>query len=115
MNKPYAWVIIPELVVEDVDKLANIQDLIDELRDWGFDPKENIETNDRGRGGEGEDDDPIVPNNETGGLKGQIIENFDHRFEEDRIVSLSFLEFDQEGVNKGKKGLNNGFDLDIID
>ena len=89
MNKPYAWVIIPELVGGDSDRRANIQDLIYELRDHNFDPSEEIETNDRGRGGEGEDDDPIVPNDENRGLRGQIIEDYNHRIEEERIASLT--------------------------
>ena len=110
MNKPYAWVIIPSVMAEDVDKLENLRSLISELRDFGFNPKEDIEPNDRGRGGEGEDDDPIVPNDETRGIIGEIIEDYEHAIEEDRIASLIFLEVIE---NKNKPDTNN--DLDFLD
>ncbi|MCP4483813.1 MAG: hypothetical protein GY823_04535, partial [Flavobacteriaceae bacterium] len=88
MSKPYAWVIIPSVMVEDVDKLANLRSLISELRDFGFNPKEDIEPNDRGRGGEGEDDEPIVPDDRTRGVIGEIIEDYEHMIEEERVASI---------------------------
>ncbi len=96
MNKPYAWVIIPSVMVEDVDKLANLRSLISELRDFGFNPKEDIEPNDRGRGGEGEDDDPIVPDDRTRGVIGEIIEDYEHMIEEERVASLTWEEVIQQ-------------------
>ena len=107
MNKPYAWVIIPSVMVEDVDKLANLRSLISELRDFGFNPKEDIEPNDRGRGGEGEDDDPIVPDDKTRGIIGEIIEDYEHAIEEERVASLTWEEKIQEEKNQGKNSSTN--------
>lgn len=42
MVKPYAWVIIPTIVHEDVDSKEHIGNLITELRDYGFKPYEDI-------------------------------------------------------------------------
>ena len=41
-NKPYAWVIVPTIVHEDSDAQEHIKELISELRDYGFDPSEDI-------------------------------------------------------------------------
>ncbi|MCP4483321.1 MAG: hypothetical protein GY823_01990, partial [Flavobacteriaceae bacterium] len=60
--------------------------------DFGFNPKEDIEPNDRGRGGEGEDDDPIVPDDRTRGVIGEIIEDYEHDVEEERVASLTWGE-----------------------
>lgn len=42
MNKPYAWVIVPTVVHEDADDKEHIGQLITELRDYGFNPSEDI-------------------------------------------------------------------------
>lgn len=44
MNKPYAWVIVPNIIHGDSDNMQNIQGLISELRDYGFNPSEDITT-----------------------------------------------------------------------
>ena len=61
MNKPYAWIILPAIKEEDKDKVANLEYLIEELRDYGFDPKEDIEPNDRGNGNSEVENNDIVP------------------------------------------------------
>ena len=93
MNKPYAWIIIPAVKNEDTDKLANLESIIDDLRDMGFDPAEHIEPNDRGRG-EGEDDkDDIVPSDSgLGRIVAQVIEDYDHKIEDERVASLTWNE-----------------------
>lgn len=42
MNKPYAWVIVSTVVHEDADDKEHIGQLINELRDYGFKPSEDI-------------------------------------------------------------------------
>ena len=89
MNKPYAWIIIPAMKREDDDKIANLESLIEDLRDFNFNPVEDIEPRDRPDSGEGEDDEDIVP--EDSSLRRAIseeIESFNHKIEEERIANL---------------------------
>jgi superfamily II DNA or RNA helicase len=90
MNKPYAWIIVPAVKTEDTDKLANLENLISELRDFGFNPAEDIEPKDRGNG-EGDDDrDPIVPEDSVRRVIGEVIEEYNHTIEKERIVNSTF-------------------------
>ena len=111
MNKPYAWIIIPAVKVEDTDKLANLENLIEALRDTGFDPKEDIEPHDRAEGGKKEDDEEIVPgDNSISGLVGQVVENYEHNVEEERVANLTFSQRMDEEENRGK---NNSEEFDF--
>ena len=103
MNKPYAWIIIPAIKNEDTDKLANLESIIDDLRDMGFDPAEHIEPNDRGRG-EGDDDrdDIVPPNSGIGRIIARTVEDYDHKIEEERVASLTWDEILQEEVKSGR-------------
>ncbi len=93
MNKPYAWIIIPAIKENDEDKLANISGLIEDLRDFGFDPKEDIEPNDRGRGKGEEDNDEIVPNSKNlRGLISKEVKEFNHNIEKEKIANKTFEE-----------------------
>lgn len=98
MNKPYAWVIIPAVKTEDDDKLANLRDLVDQLRDFDFDPREHIQPNDRGNGVGEDNNDPIVPEDSIRKLIAQEIENYDHEVESENIANLTWNE---------KRGFNN--------
>jgi superfamily II DNA or RNA helicase len=40
--KPYGWIIIPTILAEDEDNKAYLTNLIEELRDYGFKPEEDI-------------------------------------------------------------------------
>ena len=104
MNKPYAWIIIPAVKTEDGDKLANLRDLIDQLRDFDFNPAEDIEPNDRGNGDSEEGEDSIVPEDNIRRLVADVIENYDHNIEEERIANLTWDELVQNEINNG---LNN--------
>ena len=89
MNKPYAWIIIPALVREDDDKLSNLTHLIEELRDFEFNPAEDIEPKDDGRNTNGGEEDGIVPeDNRVSRLIAQEIEEFEHRIEEEQFIKL---------------------------
>ena len=102
MNKPYAWIIIPAVKTEDDDKLANMKGLIDQLRDFDFNPAEGIEPNDRGNGDSETDDDSIVPEDNIRRLVADVIENYDHNIEEERIANRTWEEIVQEQVESGK-------------
>lgn len=111
MNKPYAWIIIPAVMREDDDKLANLESLIDELRDFGFNPAEDIEPKDRGRSNKGDDDNEIVPeDNSISRVVAQIIENYEHNIEQERIANMTWEEKIQEQKNQGK---NSSLDFDF--
>ena len=104
MNKPYAWIIIPAVKTEDGDKLANLRDLIDQLRDHDFNPAEGIEPNDRGNGDSETDDDSIVPEDNIRRLVADVIENYEHVIEDERIANRTWEEVVQNEINNG---LNN--------
>jgi len=90
MNKPYAWVIIPAIKTEDTDKLANLESLIAELRDFGFNPSEDIEPNDKGNGDGDEDRDSIVPEDNIRRVIGEVIEDYKHKVEVEKKALLMF-------------------------
>lgn len=47
MNKPYAYIMIPSVYSGNADDKANVVQLITELRDYGFNPNEDIVGTDR--------------------------------------------------------------------
>jgi hypothetical protein len=49
-NKPYAWVIVPTIIHENADSKEHIGNLITELRDYGFNPSEDIVSTDTTNG-----------------------------------------------------------------
>lgn len=103
MHKPYAWIIIPALIREDDDKLSNLTHLIEELRDFEFNPAEDIEPKDGGRNTNGGEEDEIVPeDNRVNRLIAQEIEEFEHEIELERWAQMSFEEFTQTEVLEGK-------------
>jgi superfamily II DNA or RNA helicase len=50
MVKPYAWVIVPTIVHEDADDKEHVGNLITELREYGFDPSQDIVSTDSKNG-----------------------------------------------------------------
>jgi superfamily II DNA or RNA helicase len=42
MNKPYSYIIIPNVIHSNEDDMTNMKNLIEELRTYGFDPSEDI-------------------------------------------------------------------------
>ncbi len=89
MNKPYAWVIVPTIIHGDDDNKENIKNLIAELRDYNFKPSEDIVTTKSGNG--------IATINGPDALNeikkkcpniGQIIENVEADYEEERLARL---------------------------
>jgi superfamily II DNA or RNA helicase len=90
MNKPYAWVIVPTIIHEDADDKEHIGNLITELRDYGFNPSQDIVSTDTKNGL------PTVDGPE--GLNevkskcpniGKFIEKVEADYEAEYIASLS--------------------------
>jgi predicted helicase len=92
MNKPYAWIIIPALVGEDQDKLSNLKGLIEELRDFEYEPSELVEPQDRPKSGGESPEDEIVPeNNRARRAISEVMEEFEHKIEQEKRAN-DFLE-----------------------
>lgn len=90
LNKPYAWVIVPTIIHEDADSKEHIGNLITELRDYGFNPSEDIVSTDSKSGL------PVVEGPE--GLNeikkkcpniGEYIERVEADYESEHVASLS--------------------------
>lgn len=89
LNKPYAWIMIPAITTEDTDKLDNLRGVIEELRHFGYDPSELVESIERPRGIKGKDDEEIVPDaDRLGRVIGETIEEYEHRIEEEKIANM---------------------------
>jgi superfamily II DNA or RNA helicase len=90
MNKPYAWVIVPTIIHEDADDKEHIGNLITELRDYGFNPSQDIISTDA-KNGLPTVDGPEALNE----IKvkcpniGQFIEKVEADYEAEYVASLS--------------------------
>jgi len=79
MNKPYAYIMIPNLYVGNHDDSKYIEDLVNELRSFNYDPTEIIVTDDdiRGEGKFSIPDPGIGPRNSTIRHFSMIIEDME--------------------------------------
>ena len=97
MNKPYAWVIVPDIITGDSDNRENISNLIDELRDYGFRPSEDIVTTNPNNGLPTiEGPDALIEIKRKSPIVGQAIEKVEADYESERIAKLSKLELLKE-------------------
>ncbi len=94
MNKPYAYIIIPNVIQSNEDDKVNLTQLITELRDYGFNPSEHIVSSSRVNG--------IPEIEELDGLNdikvkipniGELIENLEAEIESEINAKLSKKEF----------------------
>lgn len=94
MNKPYAYIIIPNVIQSNEDDKTNLTQLITELRDYGFNPVEDIISSSIVNG--------IPEVDELDGLNdiknrlpniGDLIENLEAEIESERNAKLSKKEF----------------------
>jgi hypothetical protein len=99
-NKPYAWVIIPSIISDNVDNEQHVSSLISELRDYGFNPYEDVVITDDTNGL------PEVMNiDNLNDLKknlpniGKYIEKIRADYEAERIANLSKNEWSNEVLN----------------
>lgn len=95
--KPYAWVIIPTIIHEDQDNKEMIGNFITELREYGFNPSEDIVITNDGKGM------PILEGPEALNVVkkkspniGEYIEKVEADYEDERISRLGFNEFINE-------------------
>lgn len=95
--KPYAWVIVPTIIHEDADNKEHIGNLITELRDYGFNPSEDIVSTDE-TNGLPTLDGPEGLNNVKKKCPniGLYIEKVEASYEDERIAKLSKLELLKE-------------------
>jgi hypothetical protein len=98
MFKPYGWVIIPALLFEDIDDNKRIENLVYEIRDYGFNPVDDMVISDINGGGIGVVKGPDALNeikkNEP--KVGVLIETLQSKLESERISSLSDEDFFEE-------------------
>lgn len=101
MNKPYAYIMIPSVYNGNEDSKANVIQLITELRDYGFNPNEDIVVTDRIHG--------LTEIEEPEGLNelrrsipnvGQTIEQLEAELEAEQLAKLS-----KDDLLKNKFGL----------
>jgi superfamily II DNA or RNA helicase len=99
MNKPYSWVIVPTIIHEDADSKEHIGQLITELRDYGFNPSEDIVSTDSKHGL------PTIDGAEAlNEVKkkcpniGSYIEKVEADYESERLASLSKLQLLKEKI-----------------
>lgn len=94
MNKPYAYIIIPNVIQSNKDDKINLTQLITELRDYGFNPSEDIISSTRING--------MVEDDELEGLNdikkklpniGELIENLEAEIESEKNAKLTKKDF----------------------
>ena len=90
MIKPYAWVIVPTIIHEDADSKEHIGQLITELRDYGFNPSEDIISSDT-KSGLPTIDGPEALNEVKKKCPniGEFIEKVEADYENEMVASLS--------------------------
>lgn len=95
--KKYAWIIIPSVIHENLDSKEHIGELVHKMRDFGFNPVDDIVISNEANGL------PTIEGPEAlGALKkrcpiiGQKIEEVEAEYEDERIASLSFEDFVNE-------------------
>jgi superfamily II DNA or RNA helicase len=93
MNKPYAYIMIPSVYSGNEDDKANVIQLITELRDYGFNPTEDIVGNDRIHGiPEIEQPDGLNELRRSLPNVGQTIEELQAEIEAEKHAKLSKMD-----------------------
>ena len=94
MNKPYAYVILPELTLTNKDDMAQMKQFVLQLRDYNFNPSEDIVSDAEPLGlPEEEDLDMFNEVVRRPAVNGTIIEFIKNEFENETIANLSPLEY----------------------
>lgn len=90
MNKPYAYIMIPSVYSGNADDKENVAQLITELRDYGFNPNEDIVGSDQIHGvSEIEQPDGLNELKRNLPNVGQTIENLQAEVEAEKHAKLS--------------------------
>jgi hypothetical protein len=98
MYKPYGWIVIPALLFEDIDDNQRITNLVYELRDYGFNPVDDMVVSNIKGGGMGVIDglDALNEIKKVEPKVGNLIETLQSTMEEERIASLTTEDFFHE-------------------
>jgi hypothetical protein len=98
MYKPYGWVIIPELLFDDMDNSQRIENLVRELRDYNFNPVDDLVISNFSGGGIGvvQGLDALNEIKEKESPVGVLIETLKSTIEDERIASLNVEELMSE-------------------
>lgn len=90
MVKPYAWVIVPTIVHEDADDKEHVGNLITELREYGFDPSQDIVSTDSKNGlPVAQGAEALLEVKKRCPKTGSYIEKVEADYEQEYIASLS--------------------------
>jgi len=92
--KPYGWVIVPSIVSEDEDKKEHISEIITELRDYGFNPEEDIKVTEAKPNGvtEKEGPDALIHIEKRSPITFERIQNLQAEYEDEKLASLKTKE-----------------------
>lgn len=94
MNKPYAYVIIPNIINSNEDDKENFKELIGQLRDYGFSPTEDIISSSITNGvPEIEELEGLNDIKKNSRLLGEIIEEYESDIEKEEDAKLSKKEW----------------------
>lgn len=94
MNKPYSYIILPEITLTNKDDMEQHKQFVLQLRDYGFNPSEDI-VGDKDPLGLPEEEDLDMFNelNRRAPRNGNIIEFIKNEFENETIAKLSPLDY----------------------
>jgi hypothetical protein len=101
MVKPYAYVILPYLTQTNEDDSDSMRSIIYELREFGFNPKEDVVGEFSARGvSEEEDLDTFNKIDRRNGSTGDIINEVLSEFELEQICSLTVDDYFSHLLNQ---------------
>jgi hypothetical protein len=98
--KPYAWIIIPDIISENDDNRDYYGNLVLEMRDYGFNPNEDIITTDDTNGLQKIEGPEGLNNLKKKSPKiGVYIEQVESKYEDERIAALNPEEWLDKVIN----------------
>ena len=90
MNKPYAYIILPEITLTNKDDMAQMKQFVLQLRDYGFDPSEDIISDSEPLGLPEEDEMDVASSpDRRPSVRGTIIDFIRDEFENEEIAKLT--------------------------
>jgi superfamily II DNA or RNA helicase len=100
MNKPYAYIILPDITLTNKEDKKQMRGFVLQLRDYGFQPFEDI-VGDKDPFGLPEEEDLDMFNelNRNAPRNGNIIEFIQDEFEDERVANLTIEEQFNENLN----------------
>ena len=101
MNKPYAYIIVPNITHTNEDDKENTIQLITELRHYGFNPYEDIIGTEPPKGPNGGEEPEIMNGEFTGTLRriGVLVDRLVAELEAERLANLSDIDLANEILN----------------